>query len=279
MLPENHGPNGRRISPRHFAILSDDALECMSLFLRASEVLGVMPKQVRYTAIVLLPKPHGGFRPIGIFPALYRMYGQLRRSYCEAWETANSRNYFAASSGRSAPDVVWRQAVDAEFATHDTGAAASVLWDVTKFYESFDHRKLRGRARATGFPGPLMNVALNAYRAARFMTSGGMVAAALYAEHGVTAGCHFATTFVKVYTLPAFDRVAEINPLVRFDDYIDDFTISATGANEDEVVSKLRPAIVDLRLAVESDLSGQLSEEKAQVAASSDALAKRIRKS
>eukprot|EP00972_Heterocapsa_arctica_P078888 11634190-Heterocapsa_arctica.AAC.1 len=56
---------------------------------------------------------------------------------------ANWRPFFAAGTGKSSVDQVWRAAVAAEEAIATKGtSAASFLWDITKFYEHFSHNKL-----------------------------------------------------------------------------------------------------------------------------------------
>ena len=54
----------------------------------------------------------------------------------------------------------------------------------------------------------------------------------MWAMQGLVAGCTFATTIVKVYTLEAFDIVIQRHHKIDFDFYIDDLTISGNGAED-----------------------------------------------
>eukprot|EP00972_Heterocapsa_arctica_P097083 14322770-Heterocapsa_arctica.AAC.1 len=78
------------------------------------ETLGTLPTQLRAVLMLLLAKPKGGFRPIGLFSSIYRLWAKARRPYAVAWEEAHWKPYFACGAGRGAEDTVWRQAVKAE---------------------------------------------------------------------------------------------------------------------------------------------------------------------
>ncbi len=65
--------------PRHFALMSDPALEALAAIYEAVELAGVWPPQWRRITHVLLPKPAGGVRAIGIFPGPTRLYTRVRR--------------------------------------------------------------------------------------------------------------------------------------------------------------------------------------------------------
>ena len=71
---------------------------------------------------------------IGLFTSVYHLWGRARRPYCDDWELANDRRYFAAGTGRSASDVVWRQAAKAEAECQDSQHAAVFLWDTVSIH-------------------------------------------------------------------------------------------------------------------------------------------------
>ncbi len=60
--------------PRQLADLTDDALTTLATLLQAVEVSGRWPRQVRMVMTPLLPKPKGGFRPIGLMAGVYRLW-------------------------------------------------------------------------------------------------------------------------------------------------------------------------------------------------------------
>ena len=137
---------------RQLALLSDEGLEVLGLILHAVETAGKWPTQVRTLLVVLLAKPTGGFRPIALFAAVFRVWGRARRETAAAWESQYELEYFAAGRGRSATDAVWRAAVLAEAAVVKGEQAAAVLFDMVKFFERINYEKLVRSGLELSFP-------------------------------------------------------------------------------------------------------------------------------
>ena len=96
----------------------------------------------------LIPKQKGGYRTIGIFPAVLRLWTKARRPFCADWEALHARDYFGAASGKQALDPVWRWAAQAEGCTEVDVQVAAALVDVTDFFESLRHDVLMEEAVA-----------------------------------------------------------------------------------------------------------------------------------
>ncbi len=127
---------------RHSTMMSDPAFVALGAMFEAMEMSGTLPKQTELVMVALLPKPAGGFRPIGLYPAVYRPWGRCRRDLAVSWERSNDRHYYAAGQHTGAGDVIWRQAMLSEAGVQQGLCCASVLWDMAKFYESFRHEQL-----------------------------------------------------------------------------------------------------------------------------------------
>ena len=261
---------------RNVVFLSRAALGALSLIYSASEIHGYFPSPTRRVVTALLEKAAGGFRPIGIFCSLYRLWAKCRRPMCDQWEHENDRAYYAASKGRSTVDCVWRQAVRSQVAVSRGEQAASVLWDI-KFYENVSHKKLVDRAIRKGFPVALIRVAIQMYRAPRHLSLKGLTLGGLHPSHGVVAGCAAATTFVKVYTLDPLDGFLLRNPFAQLDVYIDDFNIGAQGTPT-SIQYTLTEAAEDLSGVIQEEFECSISLEKAAVVASSDLTLRLVRK-
>eukprot|EP00959_Pyramimonas_sp_CCMP1952_P072272 1509361-Pyramimonas_sp.AAC.1 len=67
--------------------------------------------QMRVLLLIMLAKPDGGHRPIGLFVSVYRLWARARRGYARRWEVANGGDFFASGSFASSVDTVWRQCV------------------------------------------------------------------------------------------------------------------------------------------------------------------------
>eukprot|EP00959_Pyramimonas_sp_CCMP1952_P157277 3288947-Pyramimonas_sp.AAC.1 len=90
---------------------------------------GSLPFQLRAVIVAMLPKPSSGFRPIGVFPSLCRLWGKCRRGFAVQWGTANQRVFWAAGQYKSARDVVWRQTARSERSRNQSQHACTLLWD------------------------------------------------------------------------------------------------------------------------------------------------------
>ena len=77
--------------PRHLALFSGKGRQEAANILNCMEDTGQLPFQIEIVLMVLLAKPQGGYRPIAILPALYRLWMKIRRPHCEAWEKKGHR--------------------------------------------------------------------------------------------------------------------------------------------------------------------------------------------
>eukprot|EP00959_Pyramimonas_sp_CCMP1952_P377325 7903140-Pyramimonas_sp.AAC.1 len=73
-------------------------------------------------------KPSGGWRPIGPFCSIYRLWGRCRRCYALQWELQYQRSFYAGQSFASASDVAWRQSFRAETSNSSGKVSATLLW-------------------------------------------------------------------------------------------------------------------------------------------------------
>ena len=113
---------------RHFGMLSVGGTLVAAKLLWLVELAGRLPSQLGQVVVPLLAKSPGpGFRPMGIFPSLYRVLMKLRRPLCTLWEEQHDRSYYAMSKGRRVSDPVWQQSVLAEAAVGGGTVACSVL--------------------------------------------------------------------------------------------------------------------------------------------------------
>lgn len=184
--------------PRHFDGLSDKARTALGVLLDTCEDIGEWRDGINAAVPALIPKAEGGLRPIGLFRGVYRLWARARGPEAAGWERTHDRAYFSDRESNGALDTVWDQAFRAERNTADGSAAASVLVDMKRFYEHFDHGLLKKRAENTGFVEKLTALALARHRAPRYITNRGKLTAAIHPKRDVITGCGFATTWVKV---------------------------------------------------------------------------------
>ena len=109
------------LPPRHVCSASDDCLRTFIALIRAMFRLACVPTSLALLIIVLLPKPDGGNRPIGIFATCIRIIARWSRwKFASRWELGNPRQYWFGESGKACDLCVWRQSMRAEYAV-ETG--------------------------------------------------------------------------------------------------------------------------------------------------------------
>ena len=91
------------------------------------------------------------------------------------------------------------------------------------------------------------------------------------------AGCRFADAYIKAYLLDAMDGFVACNPTVRLADCVGDIGLEAHGLAQ-EVKHSLLKACVDLKQVNEVELWATIAITKSLVTASSETLARRLRK-
>ena len=212
---------------RHFDLLSEECLASLCDILEVCECLLQMPTCNATVTVGLVPKPKGGHRPIGIFPALERLWAKARSDLMDQWQWDNRRDYFACAKGSGASDVVWNQAVKAEANVANSGSSASVLMDLKSFFDTIDLDLLLERCVDTHFPMVFAQMATAAYKAPRSVSVRRTVAAPVNATRGILAGHVFALALVQVYYLPVMDAFWARHLDVDIDVYVDDLTLTA----------------------------------------------------
>ena len=84
-FPANTGLGVDAIQPRALLRLSDEAIRALCRLLMAIELYGSWPALVRMVLVILLPKPDGGRRPIGLLPTLVRVWMRIRGPVVGKW--------------------------------------------------------------------------------------------------------------------------------------------------------------------------------------------------
>ena len=109
----------------------------------------------------MLEKDSGGFRLIGVYPAVVRVWAKARSDIVSAWESERlDAPYFSAQHGSGAEDVAWHisarmeaSACDKEWSgsgpVHDEVVIAGT-WDLQKYYETISHATIMTQARRHG---------------------------------------------------------------------------------------------------------------------------------
>ena len=91
IFPAETGLGWDAIHPRALTRISDDLFDELLSILATCELTGTWPKAVGMNIICMLPKPDGGYRPIGLLPTLPRVWMKARRRLTQEWERQTPR--------------------------------------------------------------------------------------------------------------------------------------------------------------------------------------------
>lgn len=144
--------------------------------------------------VVLLPKPDGSFRPIGLLPQLPRVWMRVRRDVAKSWEASCDRPFLYASAGRGSTVAAWKQAARAEIARASGARYAQVLVDLAIAFERIPYRALRREANRLRYPLHLLRLAIAVYKMPRVVRVGESVSYLVWASRGISAGSGGATS-------------------------------------------------------------------------------------
>ena len=216
-------------SPRAIGRLSDRMLFALAAIFAAAEKLGAWPDLVNLVLIVLLPKPDGGFRPIGLFPMLVRLWFRVRVPLMRAWESANAMPQMFGGRRMGAHRAAWVASFRAEAAAGAEHDHACNLLDLVKAFERIPHDILARAAAFHDYPIALLRLCLAAYRLARSIGIAGLYSRLIVATRGITAGSGSATTELRMLLLSLVRVVLRQWPQVLLTVYVDDLSVSMSG--------------------------------------------------
>ena len=273
-FPIGTGLGSDNIAPRAMLRLSDVALLALALLLTCFEALGEWTRALDLVLIVLLPKADGGFRPIGLFPTIIRLWMRSRVCIARAWEAANALPSLFGGAGMGAQRAAWEAAFAAELAALRCSDHVQVLLDLVKAFETVPHDKLVEAAMAKGYSIVILRLFLSAYRLQRTVGVGGVFSKLVKATRGITAGSGFATAELRLLLLDVMIHLQVTwAPVLSAKLYVDDLTLSASGLPRTVVRLKSRVlAFVTERL--ETHLGLEISAKKSVTVAGRPSVAR-----
>eukprot|EP00959_Pyramimonas_sp_CCMP1952_P358197 7500191-Pyramimonas_sp.AAC.1 len=100
------------------------------------ESLGMLPKQLAWIIMPMLPKPQGGHRLIISYASAYRVWQRMRICEYDMLMKVLGRKYWGAGKGRSPIDSAWTLAARTEASTASYRFSATLIADYSKYYEN-----------------------------------------------------------------------------------------------------------------------------------------------
>ncbi len=274
-FPAHTGLGWDAIHPRALLRASDKVLLAIMKVIMICELVGRWPGAVSLLVVVLLPKPEGGRRPIGLLPLLPRVWMRARREIAYLWERACDRPFLYAGPARGAQVAAWRQAARAELAAAADACYGQVLLDLVKAFERIPHARLVHEARRLGYPLWLLRLSIATYRLGRTLRLDGAWSVIVRATRGIVAGSGFATSEMRLVMIHIVDSARALYRSVVPSLYVDDLSAEAVAKDEDGVVRAIVP-FTDMVCRLLEDDGLEVSRKKSICAGSSDSVGKRI---
>ena len=218
-----------KMHPRSWLRLGPSMLLSMLHLFLLVEECGRWPGAIGDVLIVLLAKPAGGFRPIGLFPSIVRVWMRIRLADAVVWQSLYERPWLHASAGKGADIAAWKQAARSEQAASRDWHYAAVLLDLVKAFERVPHATLVLQAHALGYNLRLLRVSLAAYRLPRAVGLEGVYSQRVVAARGITAGAGHAVVELRLLLSDLWDRVHRMHRSVPLTVYVDDTGLEAMG--------------------------------------------------
>ena len=172
-----------------------------------------------------LLKEAGGHRLIGLLPAIYRIWGKLRRPLCAEWEEKHKDPCDFAVAGRSAPRAAWDFAMENEACTCTGGHTVAWQGDMEKCYELIPFTAILNEAKVLEFPAGVAVLATAMYAGKRRIVVDRVYSTERRTIKGIVAGCSVATTLVKVCVRRFLKRLERKFPTTIQRIFLDDLVV------------------------------------------------------
>jgi len=170
--------------PKSLLRCSDALLLRLVAIMMAAERLGAWPSTIGVIMIILLPKPDGGLRPIGLFPSLIRIWMRARLDVARKWQSVHERAFLYAGPGKGADVAAWKQAAVAEMAASASLQYCCVLLDLVKAFDNVPYDWLVRQGARCQYDMWLLSLSIAAYRLGRVLCINGVCSIAVVASRG-----------------------------------------------------------------------------------------------
>ena len=259
------------VGPLFIKHLPGLAIRDLAALLDRCEEQGMWPWQCLANSIVLLGKPDGGERPIGLLPFLVRLYIRIRRPLAKQWTSAWAQHWDYAIASSSALRSALLQRLHIELSNTAGDAWILIFWDLSKFYDTVAFGGLLDAAADRDYPAHMLQLIMMTYLAPRVIKAAECSSTLAIPSNGIVAGCGEANNLSRIVIYRLAEKASRASPLVQLSQYVDDVKQFSRAPTADAAIAAMKPAAQAFIRAVQDDklvLSG-----KSVVVASSKQLA------
>ncbi len=127
-----------------------------------------------------------------------------------------------------------------EVAHYENGNRVTVAWDLEKFYDSIDLRRLVKAAKKYRYPGVQLLLGLRCYLGPRMVTWGGQASQWVNPDTSITAGCVQANHMARMIVYHILEQVEKEVPDAAITQFVDDCTTAIEGSTTKVKEKQLR---------------------------------------
>ena len=137
-----------------------------------------------------------------------------------------------------------------ECTIEESGVVANIFWDIEKFFDSIDPKKLIILATRQGMNLRILAVAMQAHLAPRILKASGGYSNTIGVSRGIIAGCKFSVAFARSAIYWILEKAHSSLSCTSIRQYVDDLAQSTRGHSKEIVVIDCVKAAVTLKEAL-----------------------------
>ena len=224
--------------------LPDEALALLAEDISLARDLAVVPCSAILPLMAAIPKKTpGDTRTIGILSSWYRIDAKCDYDCIRAWDKANGHNDDSAKPGSSAAHAAFSRALHLEMAKRNDSCSATLLWDLTKFFDLVVPSRLAQFGRDHNYPTTALAMALYGGLAPRrIVDRGGVSTIIINISLSFIPGCARAPSLARRYTVTPVTTVRQLFAEARLYQHVDDLSISIVGKCKQAVAEQATTA-------------------------------------
>lgn len=225
---------------RKLLLMPGTVLQPLGVLLATIRHMAAPPLQMLLNMLAILPKKTGDTRTVAIASTIYRLLMQLDHAPMDGYKSKNAFIIDSAKKGASAVTSAEDRASMAELAHLSGMRTYTLLWDISKFFDSIQLPSLIAEAKATHFPVHQLALSLTVHSAPRRLRfRKGLGPAMLGFGTSILAGCNRSTGLARAYTIRLVRRLADQYPAVPIFQHVDDISNIVRTHTETEALQQV----------------------------------------
>ena len=263
------GPDG--ISYDTLRHLPYPAVQRLSALLTEMERDALLPTQLRYTNIVLIPKSAKVERPIALTSCLYRVWNSYRKYDIQRWQMTldDDLPWDQARPKRDCLSIAVGRMLKSEIRKHQGVHTVTCLADLSCFYDTVNLDSILEPAAELNYPPVHLKLALDLYSGPRLIQAEGIAGDPKHYSHGILQGCPQAPAISKLVLFRPLKELQRAHPAAALQTWVDDVSFDVCGTDPDYVAREailayrsLRDLLISAGLKVNTDKTGFISSSK-----------------